>query len=97
MNKWIQLPIISKFCMKCNVIVKQALWFYVGKHIKKRILFMRPSRIEQLTTAVANITHILLSAVYQFQRSLVRPVGSTYKVVSPKVGVAYLWVCEVGG
>ena len=57
--------------MKCNVIVKHTLWFYIGKHIKKRILLMRPSRFEQLTIVIANITHTLLSAVYlQFQRSL---------------------------
>ena len=35
----------------------------VGKKIKKRILYMRSSRIEQPTT-VANMTYFLLSSVY---------------------------------
>ena len=65
--------------MQCNALNKQALWFYVGKHIRKRILFMRSSRIEQPTIVVANITHLQLPAVYlQFQRSLGVVVFSAY-------------------
>ena len=64
MNKWIEHPIISKFsCMVEYYIDERALLFNVGKRIKKRVLVLGSSRIEQ-PTIVDNLTYNLLSSVY---------------------------------